>query len=139
VRIFTGAWCDEEAGQPVVRVLVRYADQSFDVYTFGPGQLQEEILLVHPLARAANEWARACLQGCFGYDARKECAVLAILGRSGFGLDFVTRDADGRIRVRCANREGMPELVYRLATRIADYVCDEAKRVWTRVVEDGAP
>jgi hypothetical protein len=137
VRLFTGAWCDEEAGQPVLRVAVRRADLTLSIETLDKDELPVELLDVHPLARAANEWARARLQEYPGFEGT-DCTVLCVLPAPKRGVDCLVRRADEVLLVRCVGREGVVFRVERLVRHIAEYVCDVGRAAWKRVAGRGA-
>jgi len=136
-RIFTGAWCDVEAGQPVLRVAARYADMRLDIETLSQDELPVELRDVHPVARAANEWARACLQEYPGFKGTG-CAVLCVLPVPEYGVDCLVRRDDEVLLARFAAREGVVPRVERLTRHIAEYVCDVGRAAWKRVAGEGA-
>jgi hypothetical protein len=137
VRLFVCAWCDVAAEQPVLRVAVRYADLTLSIETLDKDELPVELLDVHPLARAANEWAKARLQEYPGFEGT-DYAVLCVLPVPEYGVDCLVSKAGEVFLVRCAGREGVVPHVERLLRHIVEYVCDVGRAAWKRVAGRGA-
>jgi hypothetical protein len=107
------------------------------IETLDKDELPVELLDVHPLAHAANEWARARLQEYPGFEGA-DCTVLCVLPALEYGVNCLVSKAGEVHLVRCVGREGVVPHVERLTRHIAEYVCDVGRAAWKRVAGRGA-
>jgi hypothetical protein len=103
-----------------------------DIETLDKDELPVELLDVHPLARAANEWAKARLQEYPGFEGT-DCTVLCVLPVPEHGVDCLVRRAGEVLLVRCVAQEGVVPRVERLVRHVAEYVCSVGRAAWKRV------